>query len=719
MALEQTAEEAKTGAPSFWDALARALSPIEYRPKIVANLEAAHFTTRSGQPYVVVNSPAAGTYLKLDPDEFELLALMDGTRTVKALVVEYYQRHKVLVLPKVAGLVRLLRSYNFLTDPPLNAYESLGARLRGRDAGSLLLRLARGFVQSSISLPRADAVLGSWYSTWGRLFFTRPAVLLGLVLAIAGPVLLMLELARGRYDPFRTGGSFLTAFILLAVLQVVSLFIHELGHGLAVKHARRQARHAGVMIYYGAPAGYVDTTDVWMAPPRMRLLTSLAGPWTGLVLGGIFSLAAFVLPDGPAGAFLFAWAFLFLIGNLMNFNPLLELDGYYLLVDLLEKPMLRARALSFVRGPLWSKLKRRNTLTGGEKFFALFGLASAAWTVASLMIAVQFWRMRLLPLVQEAWDGGGIVARVILLLLGALVVTPILLSLWGLVRKLRGKVMLRIRWLRNGAVARRNGEAMAALRSVPLWANLPGERLLEVARTMIAREVPAGTDVVRQGEPGDEFYIVARGALEVLVDGRPVTHLSAGDYFGERALLYDVPRAATVTAMEPSLVFSVGRGVFHASLAHDLATRARLDAALDYRSEIAAMPLLRSLSPSEIDLLLTRLVPVSAAQGDDIIRQGEPGDRFYIVRSGQVEVMRDGQVLDRLGPGDSFGEIALLFDIPRTATVRATEPAELLALAAEDFRDLLAGYCGRSGELERLSHLRMATHRPKRNTLAA
>ena len=87
--------------PSVWDALALALSPIEQRPRVVANLEAAHQHTRAGTAYVVIRNPAANSYLKLDPREYDLLPLMDGTRTVKALVVEYYQRNGVLALPRV------------------------------------------------------------------------------------------------------------------------------------------------------------------------------------------------------------------------------------------------------------------------------------------------------------------------------------------------------------------------------------------------------------------------------------------------------------------------------------------------------------------------------------------------------------------------------------------------------------------------------------------
>src|SRR5262249_59304799 len=113
----------------------------------------------------------------------------------------------------------------------------------------------------------------------------------------------------------------------------------------------------------------------------------------------------------------------------------------------------------------------------------------------------------------------------------------------------------------------------------------------------------------------------------------------------------------------------------------------------------------------DLDLLLAHLVPLTVPAGATIIRQGEPGDRFYIIRAGAVEVGRDGVVLATLGPGDGFGEIALLLNTPRTSTVRATAPTELLALDAPQFRDLLLSYFGRASALERLSHLRLESHK--------
>jgi CRP-like cAMP-binding protein len=293
----------------------------------------------------------------------------------------------------------------------------------------------------------------------------------------------------------------------------------------------------------------------------------------------------------------------------------------------------------------------------------------------------------------------------------AAVVLSVGLAGFGLARRTVGPLAEWMAALTGRAAELRHREALAALRAVAVWAELPAGRLIEVARAMHAMNVPRGAEVVRQGEPGDQFYLISRGAFEVLVDGRTGVRLGRGDFFGERALLRDSRRTATVVATEPGRVFTLDRAEFETLLASDLAALARVEAALAYRDQVSRMPLFRDLSPGELDVLLSRLAPLSVQAGERVIRQGEVGDRFYVVHTGLVQVERNGEVLARLGRGEAFGEIALLLDVPRTAEVLAVEPTALLSLDAADFRDILARYLGRGAELARLSHLRLLSHK--------
>jgi MFS family permease len=104
------------------------------------------------------------------------------------------------------------------------------------------------------------------------------------------------------------------------------------------------------------------------------------------------------------------------------------------------------------------------------------------------------------------------------------------------------------------------------------------------------------------------------------------------------------------------------------------------------------LALFRPLAPATLDHLASSLIAVRATDGDEIIRQGESGDRFYVIAKGEVDVTSDGQHVGTLGEGDYFGEIALLRDVPRTATVTAKGDVELYALERDEFLGAVTGH---------------------------
>ncbi len=107
---------------------------------------------------------------------------------------------------------------------------------------------------------------------------------------------------------------------------------------------------------------------------------------------------------------------------------------------------------------------------------------------------------------------------------------------------------------------------------------------------------------------------------------------------------------------------------------------------------LRAIPILAPLPEQVLERLARALVRVELAPGEAAIRQGEAGDRFYIIESGSVNVTRDGREIATLGQGESFGEIALLRDVPRTATVAAATEVVLLALDRRHFIPAVTGH---------------------------
>jgi MFS family permease len=124
-------------------------------------------------------------------------------------------------------------------------------------------------------------------------------------------------------------------------------------------------------------------------------------------------------------------------------------------------------------------------------------------------------------------------------------------------------------------------------------------------------------------------------------------------------------------------------------------------------SLLRSLPLFAPLGAPQLEALAQGLVETRVAAGQAVVRQGERGDRFYVVAEGELEVEADGRELRRLGRGDGFGELALLRDVPRTATVTALGEARLFALDKTTFLAAVGSHPRAAGEAEQLVRERL------------
>ncbi|MET0911369.1 MAG: MFS transporter [Ilumatobacteraceae bacterium] len=141
------------------------------------------------------------------------------------------------------------------------------------------------------------------------------------------------------------------------------------------------------------------------------------------------------------------------------------------------------------------------------------------------------------------------------------------------------------------------------------------------------------------------------------------------------------------------------------------ASTARRDEEIDV---LRRVPMLRPLPMPAIENLASFVVHVEFPAGKHVVQQGEPGDSYYVIEHGEAEVVGDGTVVRSMGPGDGFGEIALLRRCPRTATVRARTDLSLYRLDRGPFLTTVAGYASTSSSAEQLVNDRLTTFKPPR-----
>jgi CRP-like cAMP-binding protein len=114
------------------------------------------------------------------------------------------------------------------------------------------------------------------------------------------------------------------------------------------------------------------------------------------------------------------------------------------------------------------------------------------------------------------------------------------------------------------------------------------------------------------------------------------------------------------------------------------------------------------LTPAGLERVASHLEPLRVSRGEVLMRQGERGDRVYLVEGGALEVLRDGSQVAELGPGSVAGEIALLRDVPRTATVTAAVDSELYALPRNAFLAAVTGHSAAHAAGQEVASARLA-----------
>ncbi|KAJ3116304.1 hypothetical protein HDU96_009960 [Phlyctochytrium bullatum] len=234
----------------------------------------------------------------------------------------------------------------------------------------------------------------------------------------------------------------------------------------------------------------------------------------------------------------------------------------------------------------------------------------------------------------------------------------------------------------------------ASIKNNFLFRSCDEEQYTDVVNAMAEKHVAKGEEVITQGGIGDYFYVVETGTLDVYVsrNGQPperVTDYGPGGSFGELALMYNAPRAATVVATGECVLWALDRVTFRRILMENTSRKRRM-----YESFLEEVPILISLEPYERHKIADALESVVFNDGDVVIRQGDSGDNFYIIESGEATVTTTGNdgiehEMPKLVRGNYFGELALLTNEPRRATVRAKGKLKVATLGKKAFVRLL------------------------------
>mmetsp|Transcript_96553 Transcript_96553/g.201752 ORF Transcript_96553/g.201752 Transcript_96553/m.201752 type:complete len:771 (+) Transcript_96553:341-2653(+) len=268
-------------------------------------------------------------------------------------------------------------------------------------------------------------------------------------------------------------------------------------------------------------------------------------------------------------------------------------------------------------------------------------------------------------------------------------------------------------------------ETSKFLSQVTLFKGLPAatQRTLGMIATTV--EFKPNDYIIKQGELGEDFWVIMRGKCAVLIDGQRMATLRHYDYFGEKALLQEEPRSATIQAIEPVSALKIMRNHFQSFGIQEqlrFAHRKAVGGHVDKQNQEARPPspktpeerklmseaiknnkLLKNLTDNQIAQIIDVAWKEHVPANLEIITEGDENvDYFYIVQEGTFEVfVRDdrggsamlavarAKMVNEITKGGSFGEMALLHRDPRTATVRAVTSAVVFVVDRGSFQAIL------------------------------
>uniref|UniRef100_A0A8C6S857 cAMP-dependent protein kinase type II-alpha regulatory subunit n=1 Tax=Neogobius melanostomus TaxID=47308 RepID=A0A8C6S857_9GOBI len=237
-----------------------------------------------------------------------------------------------------------------------------------------------------------------------------------------------------------------------------------------------------------------------------------------------------------------------------------------------------------------------------------------------------------------------------------------------------------------------------ACRDILLFKTLDQEQFSQVLDAMFELVVQPKDHVIDQGDDGDNFYVIERGVYDIEVSGKVVGQYDNKGSFGELALMYNTPRAATIIATEEGSLWGLDRATFRRLILKNNAKKRRT-----YETFIESVPLLKSLEPTERMKIVDVLGAKQFSEGERIITQGEKADCFYVVESGEVRIMMKSKTkaghadnaeveIARCSRGQYFGELALVTNKPRAASAYAEGAVKCLVIDVQAFERLL-GSC--------------------------
>ncbi|HVK66607.1 MAG TPA: M50 family metallopeptidase [Polyangium sp.] len=337
--------------------------------------------------FYVIRQLEADRYLFLNEEEYFLWQKMDGLHTLRDVATAYFFKFGSFDFRVIQRFLSRAREHKLIIIPHTDLVRRALSDEQASDRSRLLTRIRN----IDLRLSNVDQRIAAIHDKV-RFLFTRPALVAYAVMLVLGLITIGKQAGRGLGSEVLRGhhALFLPVFLLMHAAAIV---VHELAHALACKHFGREVKAFGfTFVNRVVPSVYADVTDMWMSTRKARMAVSFAGPLSGLLLGSMSAIVAWIVPAGVTSSFLWLYAISMLALALGSLYPCLfiESDGYHILSDWLRMPALREHSRRFLQDRVRDLVRgrRQRPMTNDERTFLVYGCASVASLSAAFVTLV-------------------------------------------------------------------------------------------------------------------------------------------------------------------------------------------------------------------------------------------------------------------------------------------------------------------------------------------
>ncbi len=362
--------------------------------KAVPNMSETQKKNNKSFPTILTKKDSQS--LLLEEHEAFVWQLLANKHSIKEITIKYFFKYKVIGTEYVKKLIKKWSKLGFV-DSKVNIYSGINTKLKLYSVSKYWTALLGDIfkkISFNIEYTKADPIYQDLYKKLNFLLNKKTLIIFSIV-SIIGIVLssyLNVEIDLNT-NP-------LANLAIILGINAVYLIIHESGHALLMKHFGLKIERVGFRIYLGYPVFYVDTTNAWMLPRKQRILISLAGVvgnfflagllgWISTTIIGLFGVDNLLYWPlmGITYVIVIRMIFINLYTIIINLVPFIEMDGYYILVDLLQEPDIRRKSINLAINLLQGK----SISDHYSKFMLIFGFLSLIITIAFALYSWWMW----------------------------------------------------------------------------------------------------------------------------------------------------------------------------------------------------------------------------------------------------------------------------------------------------------------------------------------